>query len=927
MEEFSLKESAENPDIQPANQRQGSPDAGALPCGPLSQADLENLASSYITPELADQLLPRRVDNTDGLEDSGSSPPGTRGQAGTSHPSNRQPGLLEAALRYASIGLKVFPCWPRTKKPMVSDGFLAATTDPEQIKRWWSGTKSEANIGLPMEMNGLICIDCDAKKGGPRDRVEFREMYGAYPDTTEQRSGSNPPGLHLIFRAPEGIDYPVDGEDIKPGIDVKYRGYIMLDPSVHPDSGNNYRLDGTDPLVNFAPLPDSLRWAIAPRVAPNDKKPGLGEMPAEIAEGSRNDTLYRYACKLRAMGASLDGIEALLLAENKNRCKPPLPDHEVRGIAASAAKYAPGTTAEQKQRARAAEPDPESGPEPGAWEEPPEQPESPAPDDSQAPPEPDLSDAVKASNSQVSRLINIARHGELFHAPTGIAYTRFKLNGCEQTHPVMSLIFEQYLTVTFSKLTGRHVAPDALKRAIKEIAAYARLEGPEEKIYLRTAGFDKEVYIDLGTKDWSVVHITADGWKIVPKGPYFRRSSGMHPLPIPVRGGSIAELRELINVKDDEAYALAVAFLVAALRGLGPFPVLIICGEAGSAKTSASRLVLNLIDPCEAGVRSPAKEEDDMATASRNAYALAYDNMSGISNDMADVICRFATDYGYSKRQLYTDLDEVSFSTCCPVILNGIDSLATRGDLVQRGLVMTLSPIRRYQTRRSLRAKEEEIMGRVFGALLDAVACSIRRQEEVDMEPYRGARMLDMAQTVVAACPALGWTGEWFMDLYHKNRAEGSRSVLESAPVARAIYMFVARHDGAWEGTLTKLLHGLDAYRPDDDKYWPTNVQALRNKLTRYEPDLRMAAGMEIEYKRSGHQGARIVRLMIVKDVGGYSADNADVPEMGRQHGSSAVDPIEKESTYGYEDFAADDADNPFPSVDPEFKKQEELGF
>ena len=89
---------------------------------------------------------------------------------------------------------------------------------------------------------------------------------------------------------------------------------------------------------------------------------------------------------------------------------------------------------------------------------------------------------------------------------------------------------------------------------------------------------------------WRCIEISANGWRIAEDPPVrFRRSAGMQPLPLPVRGGSIEALAPFVNLATDNDFVLVVAWLLGALRAGGPYPLLAMAGEQGSAKTVLSK--------------------------------------------------------------------------------------------------------------------------------------------------------------------------------------------------------------------------------------------------------------------------------------------------------------------------------------------------
>src|SRR5262249_23140300 len=196
---------------------------------------------------------------------------------------------------------------------------------------------------------------------------------------------------------------------------------------------------------------------------------------------------------------------------------------------------------------------------------------------------------------------------------------------------------------------------------------------------------DGAIYLDLADENWQAVEISSTGWRLVPHPPVkFTRRRGMLALPVPVKGGSLNDLRALVNLPDDDAWILFVAWLVAALRPGRPSPVLVVTGEQGSAKSPLCRIGRALVDPTQSPLRRPPREDRDLMIAATNGWIVGFDNLSGIKPEFSDALCALATGGGFSTRELYTDNDEKIFDAMRPIMVNGIEDLATRGDLLDR---------------------------------------------------------------------------------------------------------------------------------------------------------------------------------------------------------------------------------------------------
>ena len=405
--------------------------------------------------------------------------------------------------------------------------------------------------------------------------------------------------------------------------------------------------------------------------------------------------------------------------------------------------------------------------------------------------------------SQATQLVELAVAAEFFHTPHGEPFASIHVGGHWETWPLRTGAFRRWLQREFHRATGTVPGAQAIQDALGVLEGRAHFEGPEEPVHIRLAEHGGAVYLDLADDDWKAVEINATGWEIVPNPPVrFRRPAGMLPLPVPESGGKVDDLRDFINVTDDD-WPLVVASEVAALRPRGPYPVLPLHGEQGSAKSTTARVLRSLVDPNAVPLRGHPREERDLMIAARNGWVLAFDNVSHLPDWLSDAFCRLSTGGGLATRALYTDSDEVLFDATRPVLMTGIEELATRGDLLDRALVLYLPtiPERARRTEAEFWSEFTRARPAILGALLTAVSTAIRRERDVVLD--RLPRLADFATWVTAAEPALGWPPGTFLTAYSDNRAEANELTLEASPIVPALRELA---DDGFTGTATDLL-------------------------------------------------------------------------------------------------------------------------
>jgi hypothetical protein len=205
---------------------------------------------------------------------------------------------------------------------------------------------------------------------------------------------------------------------------------------------------------------------------------------------------------------------------------------------------------------------------------------------------------------------------------------------------------------------------------------------------------------------------------------------------MPEQGASLEQLTSLLNLPGRDELVLLATWLLAALRPGSPYPLLVIAGEQGSAKTVLSKMLRALVDPNVAPVRSLPREKRDLFIAANNGHVLAFDNLSALAPWLSDALCRLASGGSFAVRQLYTDQDEVLFDAARPIILNGIEDVVSRPDLADRALFLTLPYLSEAQRRPEQKLWQDFDLARprLLGALLDAVAYGLRALPQVRLD-------------------------------------------------------------------------------------------------------------------------------------------------------------------------------------------------
>jgi hypothetical protein len=468
-----------------------------------------------------------------------------------------------------------------------------------------------------------------------------------------------------------------------------------------------------------------------------------------------------------------------------------------------------------------------------------------------------------------TKLVNLAETNsiELWHTPGNDAYITLLVNLHKEHYRISSKAVKTWMGRLGHDLLGETVSVSAIKDAVNVLEGMAIYDGKEYQLHVRKAKCDGKIYVDLGDPDWHVIEISVSGWKVVKDCPIrFRRAKNALPLPIPTKGGNIEDLRPLVNASNDDNWILTKAWLTQAFWCEGPYAHLYFRGTQGTAKSYMMACLKAISDPSAAIKRRVPKSERDAAIALGSESIPCFDNLSGISDPIADLFCVASTGGVSTQRALFTDDEEAIIHIHCPIIANGIDDLGQRGDLLDRTIVIDLDPIAESERKpeKEIEAAISERKASLLGALLDITVRGLQNIGSVKLDNL--PRMADFAEWAYAC---LGDEGQDFLTVYTETRASGIMDLAENNRLPMAVYSFINSKDGKlWEGNSSLLLAELNQYlhiypgsEPQD---WPRTPDKMGAELRRFTPAL-MAKAVSVSYKRTAK--ARVICLTLSPSV------------------------------------------------------------
>jgi len=302
-----------------------------------------------------------------------------------------------------------------------------------------------------------------------------------------------------------------------------------------------------------------------------------------------------------------------------------------------------------------------------------------------------------------------------------------------------------------------------------------------------------------------------------------------------------------VNIKNKEEELLIQIWCIAGVIPGFPHPFSAFHGPQGSAKSTTVGVFKNLLDPSQIKLSSPPDNFREFVQLGSHHWFLPIDNMSKLPEWLSDALCRACTGEGFSKRELYSDDEDVVCSFQNIGGLNGVNLVVEKPDLLERCVIFGLEKLETVENLANFNRRFEEAKPYILGAIFDAVSGALRIIDNIPLE--NKFRMSDFARWGCAIAEAIGFTQTDFINAYRNNIKVQHQEAVDASPVAQAIEILMKEKD-VWSNTPTELFNVIkgiaEEYRIDfKSELWPKSASWVWRRITPVIPNLR-ARGIKV---------------------------------------------------------------------------------
>lgn len=431
--------------------------------------------------------------------------------------------------------------------------------------------------------------------------------------------------------------------------------------------------------------------------------------------------------------------------------------------------------------------------------------------------------------------------------------------------------FSNYLINRFWDEEDEFASEIGVKTVVRTYDAIANVRKVRKKIFKRLAKLENVIIYNFGDDEHLEI-ITRKGFWTVNRAFvknhdfYFVDNFGKSQvLPVPTEESLYDLLKPYLNFSSEDVKLLIIQLCSWFVETI-PRPIALFLGCAGSGKSSACRVIQDLLDPLNynACLSMPATKEDMFLTM-KDQYLVCFDNITNLSTAFSNALAIAVTGGASRKRTLYSTLDSTIVSVRSTIILNGITSVIGRNDLLSRTVHFeTLNLQGRRKSETELNKKFEVDRPKILYKIFETLSLALKEIRTIPPDPD-ATRLADWEMWGRAIATVLYGDPEEFNRLYRANRGELMANALETNPLSWALMEYVKAHykelpiyisptDFLTE--LNRVANNL-AISTSVEPDWPCSPNQINKKLDPVRDDLKNYGIKVTEVTRTGTYGRR----------------------------------------------------------------------
>ena len=424
--------------------------------------------------------------------------------------------------------------------------------------------------------------------------------------------------------------------------------------------------------------------------------------------------------------------------------------------------------------------------------------------------------------------------------------------------PIKGSDFEDLIKSLFWKEFKKSMSGSMIKDIKESFSAIAKFgENSIGVIELsnRLASDNNKIVYSLGNAAWKAVVVTDEGWQIEKEPALFKKYAHQKPQHDPIPGGDANDIFKFLPVTDENTKLLLLTYLILCFVPNISKPLLVLHGPQGSGKSTISNILKRLVDPSMVALNDFPASKNELIQVLHQSYMTVFDNLSQITNSQSDTLCRAVTGGSFQKRKLYTDSDSIIFKFKRCVVINGIDCIAKRADLLDRSILVGVPRLAadRCVPERVIVEKFNSMLPSILGGIFDVLSKAMKILPTVQLDSH--PRMADFAKCGYAVAEALGVGGPKFIEAYYENIEGHNRQVVEDNQVTTSLIQFMKTiPEIKWSGLMSELLDSLNKTNEKlgicvSQKEWPKNASHLSREMNKVKVNLE-GVGIKFETQR-----------------------------------------------------------------------------